>query len=541
MAGPLWITTQGYLAGASDDHPSRHVGQLLRNTRDTTCLRGLRGDYTILLVAPGREWYWLYRCTTGARSAFLARDPNRLALSSHAHLITAIPGISRAPDPLYTASMFGLRLVPPNGHTPYIAVRELTAGETALPNDGQTGLKQADSVRYGSGSYRTIEQWVSDFKECFENAVTEILPRKGEVSVMLSGGLDSGPVAAIAARHLRKSGRRITTTSWTLPGFPDADEREHIELVGKWIGARIRLFEGNHLVPFSEMPVTAEGPIFNAFDPLLRAVYEKTRASGCKVIISGGAGDRLYPDSRWLMHDQVRRGELVQSWRTLTAGLRSGGLLRITQFPPLRYLIRRLLIGRAAPEQQPPEWLSARARDAFESNEHSGPTDRTHPHPEYFHRLNGNWLAGHSAAENETAERFGLSRRDPFLNQELVRLMLQMPFSMTFREGQTKWQMRQAMKRDKALPPSIIEKGRTGLLGSFFNAGFEAARPRLAEILKMDESWREWVEPAFVEPALSTRGASSQQKLVTARCVGFCLWRQEVEQLHMKALPDSKP
>lgn len=537
--GPLWIATQGYLVNAIDISTATYVGQLLRRESNTRTLSALRGDYAILLVAPERNWYWLHRSATGGRSAFVARSRSRMALASQAHLIAALPEVSRSPDPAYTASMLGLRLVPPIGHTPFESVRELAAGETAEITHGDIQFRGSLAECSRPGRHQTTDQWVDDFREHFERAVAETLPLEGEPGIMLSGGLDSGPVAAIAARRLARSGRRVTVTSWALPELPDADERAYIEQIGAWIKARMQVFDADHLLPFSEIYVTAEGPLFNAFDPAVRACYEAARANDCKVILTGGAGDRLYPNPRWLMYDQLRRRELGQFGHTMAAGLQSTRAFRRKLYPALRYLAKRLLVGSVNRAQPPPEWLTARAREVFEQNTGAAFSDSKHPHPEYLRRLTGNWLAGHSAAENETAERYGLSRRDPFLNRELVNLMLDMPFSMTFRNGQVKWQMRQMMRQDNALPESIIEKGRTGLLGSFFNAGFEAARRTMTKILEEDDSWREWVEPAFVEKAMSAHDCTDQHKLVAARCVGFALWRREVEQLRFQTLSDT--
>lgn len=537
-AGPLWIVIDGYVANTSGVGPTEYIRELLRKNPDTRRLTRLRGDYTILLLAPGRDWLWLHRGATGGRTAFSSRDPNRLALSSQAHLIAALPGLSKAPDRVYLASVFGLRLVPPSGRSPYESVLELAAGDTIERADGQVQHRPQPRFEHRPAHRQSTGDWISEFGDCFETAVIETLPDDGEPCVMLSGGLDSGPVSAIAARHLARSGRRVTATSWSLTGYPSADEHQYFQRVGEWINARMRVFDADDLLPFSSVQITAETPIFNAFDPLLRACYEEARGCGSRVILTGGAGDRLYPDARWLMYDQLRRAEVGRLIESLLAGLRSRGLFRLTQYPPLRYMMRRLLLGNAPHRQAPPEWLSVSAGDAFSTVAANAATESGHPFPEYFRRLTGNWLAGLSAAENETAERYGLSRRDPFLNRDLVELMLNMPFSMTFRNGQAKWQMRRAMNQDQALPKAIIEKKRTGLLGIFFDAGFDAARPWMTSVLREQRCWRDWVNPEFVEGALSDRNnCTSQQKLVAARCVGYCLWRREVDDLKLSTPP----
>jgi asparagine synthase (glutamine-hydrolysing) len=54
------------------------------------------------------------------------------------------------------------------------------------------------------------EDYVAGLRDVFDRAVRERLPRAGTLAATLSGGLDSGSVAATAAGMLRDRGRRLT-------------------------------------------------------------------------------------------------------------------------------------------------------------------------------------------------------------------------------------------------------------------------------------------------------------------------------------------
>ena len=80
--------------------------------------------------------------------------------------------------------------------------------------------------------YRHSDQYVEHALELFQSAIAAHLRSPGQISVMMSGGLDSTLVAAIAATQARALGREVTTyTSVPEPGVAtsqrlnwDADE-----------------------------------------------------------------------------------------------------------------------------------------------------------------------------------------------------------------------------------------------------------------------------------------------------------------------------
>jgi asparagine synthase (glutamine-hydrolysing) len=64
------------------------------------------------------------------------------------------------------------------------------------------------------------DEYVAAFEELLKRVIDDHLPATGPIGVMLSGGLDSGAVAAMAASGLAVSGRSLRTYTEVPPaGF----------------------------------------------------------------------------------------------------------------------------------------------------------------------------------------------------------------------------------------------------------------------------------------------------------------------------------
>lgn len=75
---------------------------------------------------------------------------------------------------------------------------------------------------------------MNDVVQVLELAVTERLNSDRIIACLLSGGLDSSAVAALAAKHLAKKNIKLRTFSLGMPG---ATDKKYAEIVAKYIGS----------------------------------------------------------------------------------------------------------------------------------------------------------------------------------------------------------------------------------------------------------------------------------------------------------------
>ena len=105
--------------------------------------------------------------------------------------------------------------------------------------------------------------------------------------------------------------------------------------------------------------------------------------------------------------------------------------------------------------------------------------------------------------------------------------MFNAPHSLIWRDDQSKWIAREAMR--DMLPESFRIKPRTGLLHALFNAGFERNRASITElVLDRTEEWRPWLRESPLRNTLEKPNSANQDRLVVAYCVGFLLWRDRL-------------
>ena len=183
-------------------------------------------------------------------------------------------------------------------------------------------------------------------------AVERRLARQGETGVLLSGGLDSTSVAALAAGALERRGRRLYAFTWTSPGGDGIDETPLSRTLVRSRGNVVEhAVEADALWPLSRYPeayADPSDPETNALPDLLLTTLEAARQEGVTVLMNGIGGD---PVAGWLAPELalLLRGRFDALWRRWRkVGPRHAGLLR-----EVKTLVRR---------PRWPDWLTPAGR-----------------------------------------------------------------------------------------------------------------------------------------------------------------------------------
>lgn len=535
----IWIVVDGHIQG--DSHQAQPDGisgpeKVLKAIRSLGTVKGLRslaGSFVALVAFPEAQRFILIRDKLGARTGFFAKRQRFVAVSSQSHLLAQLSAFGKQPNASFLAWTFTLRNELPPGHCAFKDIHELKPGECREigPNH------ETSYVRIIDQSFDPVpkseSEWVDRFEDVIRNAVRRSFDDSETPCVMLSGGLDSGPAAALAAEKLNASDHRLGAVSWRLKSFPECDESVYVAELAEHIGAKLITFDADELLPFSQLDsslVQPDTPNPNFYRPLILRCYELARENNYDVILNGNAGDLLYMNWRWLMIDQVRRLEIHQAFQLLRQGISTHGLRNILQFIPLRMLVRRVLRGRETENDPVPPWLTDRALAELPRIE-MRPEALRHSFPKYAQYFLGTQIGSGTAYEATLAGRYDLDRRDPFVDEEIVEMCLSMPFSMSYREGRRKWIMREAMKQRGYLPESFRIKPRTGILTAFLDAGFDANSAMISDFLFREHTeWQEWIEPAPVLRALSDHQQSYKDRALAAVAIGYCLWLEKIKR-----------
>jgi asparagine synthase (glutamine-hydrolysing) len=258
-----------------------------------------------------------------------------------------------------------------------------------------------------------------------DQVVAEHLIADVPVGLLLSGGLDSSLVAALAARH-----GPITTVCM---GFAESgvDERPEAQRVAAHIGSR----HLEVLISASEVRAEIETGAW-VFDDLFadwgtittRILYRRCRELGLKVVLVGEGSDELF--GGYEVFRQPVQGELGL-WRLYQryAGRRWGRL-----YPSFRRIMRGYL------ERHAGEAFSA-IRD-FEAR-HQLPN-------QYVMKVD-------KASMAESVE-----ARAPYLDRRVAEFAWATPQQQLLVEGENKHLLREVARRDRLLPEAISGRPKFG-------------------------------------------------------------------------------
>lgn len=322
------------------------------------------------------------------------------------------------------------------------------------------------------------------FREVFTQAVQCRLRCNGPVGSMLSGGMDSGSVVAVATRLLADQCRGpLHTFSAVGPDAETCIETRTIRVAQTMPG--LETHEVNHaeLDPWADdlLRLTQESAEpFDAHMVLPRAMYLAAQRVKMRVVLDGVAGDIILTDGNQLVR-LIRRGKFVQAWREARGLERfyGAGNGRTLMFVSIRRAIA-------------PNWVR-RIRSKWRSRYDHLPKQGL-LEPEFARQINlaervaryqSNATAGISNQATQRArtitasplvvgrERYdrvaaacSVEPRDPFMDIRLIQFCLSLPPQQVSRDGWAKMILRRAMA--DALPDAVLWRKGKEHLGSDF-------------------------------------------------------------------------
>jgi asparagine synthase (glutamine-hydrolysing) len=197
---------------------------------------------------------------------------------------------------------------------------------------------------------KSDKEYDEAFKKVFFEAVHCRLRCNSNIGVMLSGGLDSGSVACVAARKLSKEGKRLKAfSSVPMVGFKDktskyyiADETEYIEAIKNHNGNIDVTYcrsEGKHSLKdidwFLDVLEQPYKTIENSF--WINEIKKNASEKGCKVLLDGQYGNCTISFGDFLVHILT----LYRGKKFITLAKEIKGFSKL-------YKIRRYKISKAA-------------------------------------------------------------------------------------------------------------------------------------------------------------------------------------------------
>ena len=256
------------------------------------CLERFNGMFALALFDTKQQRLLLARDRAGEKPLFYRLEGNTLYFASELKALLANPKLPRRIEPLALDCYLAMGYVP--GELCMLKGYSKLPPAHALSFDLRQGRKEI--WRYWSLpelSSEKIDEEVlcDDLEHLLEDAVGKQLVADVPVGVLLSGGVDSSIITALAVRHSAK----VRTFSVGFPGHGKLDETPHARLIANHFGT-------DHIELMAE-PATAD------LIPLLARQFDEPMVDSsmlptylvsqlvrqhCTVALGGDGGDELF-------------------------------------------------------------------------------------------------------------------------------------------------------------------------------------------------------------------------------------------------------
>lgn len=453
------------------------------------CADRLRGDFAFALWDPQTRALFCARDVMGVRPLCFHHVPGKLfAFASDTDALLALPDVPRRINEgrIADALMGDLEGIDRTS-TFYLDVERLPPART-LSVDA-SGARQAEYwnplLHRPNDLPDTEAGWIRAVRDTLEDAVRCRLRGTGRVGSMVSGGLDSSSVAALA-QGLLPAGERLPTFSAVNAKGPCIET----DCVKAMSGAFA--FE-SHPIDVSATDAVASAVhdqldhMVEPFDgtmSLISAVYAAAASAGVRSLMDGVPADNLYS-----VGDHYRGLAKAHQWRRLWVEALAAHRAARVPLPRLRAL--RSFIGAAVPAPLRRPWDAwqhhveyrqllgdsliapefgkrIRLRERFQR--YRADMARTRlgdPTTTPQTIMTAAYITAGIERYNRVASHHGVEPRPPFLDRRVIELHAWLPLDLRQRLGWDKWALRAAMS--PLLPGLVSWRQTRAHLGTEFN------------------------------------------------------------------------
>ncbi|MGD0798122.1 MAG: asparagine synthase-related protein, partial [Acidobacteriaceae bacterium] len=311
------------------------------------CVQRVVGSFAFAVWDARAERWFLARDHAGDRPLYWVRTAEFFAFATTARALRGIAGVSSELDEgTLVRDLVGLP--PEYPRSRFRDVREIAPGHCVVAGREGPGRVDVTHRRYWRIDalkpvrFARDAEYVEAFREIFDEAVRCRLRTTGGVATELSAGLDSGAVAATAARLLAASGSTLEAyTAVPCAGFSGIVPRGLIGDEGAYAAEVAAMFanmrhvrvdatgsdmlrELGRIYPLLDLPhAAALNSVWS------HRIYDCAQASGAKVMLTGALGNFAFSYAGGDgLHGLFRSGRWIkmarQAWALRRAGVSSG-------------------------------------------------------------------------------------------------------------------------------------------------------------------------------------------------------------------------
>lgn len=434
---------------------------------------------------------YLFRDRLGKKPLYYMRTQKQFIFASEIKAILPfLKNKSMNKDALHSYLSF---LAPTPPHTFYKGIEKLESGHFALYENGRFEVKEYYDLLPASIKIDSEQEALRVIKESLEESIEKRLMGDVEVASLLSGGVDSSLIAAMAS----EMGTKLKTFSLGYEGYQQYDERKYAKQVSEHIGVQnidIELSKDAFFEHLDSVIYALDEPINDPAAIPLYMLFKRIKEEGIKVVLSGEGADELFLGYRQYFEylDIEKAGELHhknwlkkyfrsnfsmnREWEWYKRMFESEVLFR-TSGEKFTDMQKNLLMRQNVKDGFSMKYLQ-KYRNRYEKD---GNKDES----QWYSYVDlKQFQAEHFLTKlDRVSMAHGIEGRAPFLDHKLVEKVFSIEPSLRYRSGITKELLKKVAKA--YLPENIINRKKKGFSSPYMEWLIEAGE--LESILRVNE------------------------------------------------------
>ncbi|KAG9602526.1 hypothetical protein KCV01_g7177, partial [Aureobasidium melanogenum] len=441
-------------------------------------LERLEGMFAFALWDASRRQLLLARDFLGVKPLYYQRLGQGVVFGSEPKAILAHPDVRARTDEDGLRQVFVLARTP--GATPYADIREVKPGE--MLRFDPMGVRSRRFWKLEARSHDDdLQRTVERVGELLEASVRGQIVSDVPLCTLLSGGLDSSAITAIAHEATAPQGQPMRTFSvdFVGQGSDFADDGPHKSHDAPFVRDFVRHVGCDHsdivlesselaeasldkvVLRASDLPLNLSGDMCSSLYRLFREVRREST-----VALSGESADEIFGGYAWFHHPAVVNARMFP-WLAMTGAVFHGGdildrgvreRLRLKEFQADSY---------------------AQALEEVPRLEGESPRDARMRELAYLHMTR--FLQFMLDRKDRMSMAVGLEVRVPFCDRALVDYVFNIPWDMKAFDGREKSVLRAAVQH--RLPRSIVDRVKSPYPSTQDPAYERALRAKVAALL----------------------------------------------------------
>ena len=449
------------------DHPlpisdPEYIAQQYHRLGFEGLLTLLNGDFSIVLYDHRLSCMWCARDRFGVKPLYYTETSDFIAIASQPKQLLALPGVSRAVDPLYVALYAGAHYRLHDNrleHSPFTAVQQLPPAHSLHWQGEKMSVSRYWALQPTEQPVASFTELAQQYRELLLDAVQRRVNRKPNLAFTLSGGMDSSSVLASAVATQGQKFHAFSSV-YVDKTFDESDEIQTMlsSTVEEWhqvvIGNQI-----DWMKIIGEMVAIHDEPIVTATWLSHYLLCQQAHAQGFEAMFGGLGGDELnageyehylffFADLRFRQQEK-RLSHEIQQWAHYhnhplyrkSAQVAEEALGRLVDFNHAgRIRFDRDRLNRYAHTLHPDYYNIRLFEPILEHPFTSYLNNRT------YQDLTRETIPPCLRAEDRQGMAYNVDHVLPFLDHRLVEFMFNIPIEYKYQSGVSKHLLREAMR-----------------------------------------------------------------------------------------------